>query len=74
VRGLKGQEIEVPPDKVWAFTDLLVEPGPNDGFYEWLRKKAEALTKPKPSGPPPRICAKGSMEWQAQREALKRNS
>ena len=45
----------------------------NDGYYEWLRK-AEALTKPKPSGPPPIIYAKGSMEWQAQREELKRNS
>jgi hypothetical protein len=59
---------------VWAFTDLLVEPGPNDGFYEWLREKAEALTKPKPAGPPPIIYAKGSMEWQAQQEELKRNS
>ena len=58
---------------VWAFTDLLVEPGPNDGFYEWLREKAEALTKPKLSGPPPIIYAKGSMEWQAQQEELKRN-
>jgi phage terminase large subunit-like protein len=56
------------PDRVdalvWAFTDLLVEPMPNEGYYEWLRTKAASL-KPKPPEPPKPVYAVGSVEWEA---------
>lgn len=66
------------PDRVdalvWAFTDLLVEGLPNEGYYEWLRQKAEEYSKP-PGGdfePPPKtVLAPGSVEWaleQAKKE------
>jgi hypothetical protein len=57
------------PDRVdalvWAFADLLVEPMPSEGYYDWLRTKAESL-KPKPA--PPTTYAKGSVEYQAALE------
>ena len=38
---------------VWAVTELLVEPMVSQGYYEFLRNKAEAL-KPKPAEPEPK--------------------
>jgi hypothetical protein len=61
------------PDRVdalvWAFADLLVEQMPSEGYYDWLRTKAESL-KPKPPPPAPTTYAKGSVEWQAQQDEL----
>ena len=60
------------PDRVdalvWAFTDLLVEPMSNEGFYFWAKEKAASLQPRKPPLPEP-IYAIGSMEYQAQQAA-----
>ena len=62
------------PDRVdalvWALTELLVESMRSQGYYEFLRTKAEAL-KPKRPPPPPTIYARGSVEWQRQQEQAK---
>jgi phage terminase large subunit-like protein len=62
------------PDRVdalvWAFTELLVEPMPSEGYYEFLRTKAAAL-KPKPRDPVKPVYAIGSVEWQRQQQAEK---
>ena len=54
------------PDRVdalvWAVTELHVETMPKQGYFEFLRIKAEAL-KPKRPPPPPTIYARGSVEW-----------
>ncbi|HJZ14066.1 MAG TPA: hypothetical protein VJ251_01215, partial [Stellaceae bacterium] len=38
------------PDRVdalvWAMSDLLVEPMPNEGHFEYMRQRAAALKKP----------------------------
>ena len=64
---------------VWALTELLVEGLANEGYYEWLRLKAEEYTKP-PGGPyelPPKtVLAVGSVEWaleQAKKELERHN-
>jgi phage terminase large subunit-like protein len=60
------------PDRVdalvWAFTDLLVEPMSNEGFYFWAKEKAASLQPKKPPLPEP-VYAVGSMEYQAQQAA-----
>jgi len=62
----------ISPDRVdalvWAVTELLVETMPSQGYYEFLRTKAEAL-KPKPPPPPSTIYARGSVEWHRQQQA-----
>jgi phage terminase large subunit-like protein len=54
------------PDRVdalvWAFTELLVEESPHQGYLEWLRAEAEAK-KVKPPGPQKTNYAVGSLEW-----------
>jgi hypothetical protein len=60
------------PDRVdalvWAFSDLLVEPMSNEGYYFWAKEKAASLQPKKPPLPEP-IYATGSMEYQAQQAA-----
>jgi hypothetical protein len=61
------------PDRVdalvWALTDLLVEPMPSAGIFEYYRERAEALQRAKqPAPPPPPVYAIGSLEWQRQQE------
>ena len=62
------------PDRVdalvWAFTELLVEPMSNEGYFEWARQKAASL-KPKPPPAPKMVYAIGSMEYEAQQERLR---
>jgi predicted phage terminase large subunit-like protein len=62
------------PDRVdalvWAFSDLLVEPMSNEGFYFWAKEKAASL-QPKPAPRPEPIYAIGSQEYAAQQERLK---
>src|SRR5207248_10216862 len=57
------------PDRVdalvWALTDLLVEPMPGEGHFEYMRQQAAALKKPLPEPPKP-VYTIGSMEWAAQ--------
>ena len=57
------------PDRVdalvWALTDLLVEPMPAEGHFEYMRQLAASF-KPAPPVPPKPVYAPGSMEWQAQ--------
>jgi phage terminase large subunit-like protein len=54
------------PDRVdalvWAFTELIVEESPHQGYLEWLRGEAEAK-RPKPPEPPKVNYAIGSVEW-----------
>jgi hypothetical protein len=52
---------------VWGLTELLVEPMPQWGIFEYTRLRAEALRGPKPS-PPVQEYAIGSVEWQRQQE------
>jgi predicted phage terminase large subunit-like protein len=58
------------PDRVdalvWAFTDLVVEQSPHQGYLEWLRAEAEAK-KPKPAAPQKTNYAVGSVEWAKER-------
>lgn len=56
---------------VWALTDLLVEPMPAYGIYEWTRQKAEASAA-KPVAGAPANYAIGSLEYamaQAEKQA-----
>jgi phage terminase large subunit-like protein len=58
------------PDRVdalvWAMSDLLVEPMPNEGHFEYMRQGAAALKKPPPEPPKP-VYAPGSLEYERQR-------
>ena len=62
------------PDRVdalvWALTDLLVEPMPGEGHFEYMRQRAAVLKPPAPEPPKP-VYAPGSMEWAAQQQAEK---
>jgi predicted phage terminase large subunit-like protein len=57
------------PDRVdalvWAMSDLLVEPMPNEGHFEYMRQRAAALKKPPPEPPKP-VYAPGSLEYERQ--------
>ena len=57
------------PDRVdalvWALTDLLVEPMPSEGHFEYMRQRAAALKKPPPEPLKP-VYAIGSVEWERQ--------
>ena len=56
----------VPPAAlVWALTDLLVEPMPSEGHFEYMRQRVAALKKPPPEPPKP-VYAIGSVEWERQ--------
>ena len=56
----------VPPAAlVWAMTDLLVEPMPSEGHFEYMRQRAVAWKKPPPEPPKP-VYAPGSIEWERQ--------
>ena len=50
---------------VWAMSDLLVEPMPNEGHFEYMRQRAAALKKPPPEPPKP-VYAPGSLEYERQ--------
>ena len=51
-------------------SDLLVEPMPAEGHFEYMRQLAASF-KPPPPEPPPPVYAPGSMEWAAQQQAEK---
>ena len=57
------------PDRVdalvWAMSDLLVEPMPGEGYFEYMRQRAAALKKPPPEPPKP-VYAPGSLEYERQ--------
>ena len=46
-------------------TDLLVEPMPSEGHFEYMRQRAAALKKPPPEPLKPAY-AIGSVEWERQ--------
>jgi hypothetical protein len=48
-------------------TELLVEPMPHWGIFEYTRQRAEAIPGQNPSPPEP-VYAIGSLEWQRQQE------
>jgi predicted phage terminase large subunit-like protein len=52
---------------VWGLTELLVEPMPQWGIFEYTRQCAEAIRGPNPSPPQPEY-AIGCVEWQRQQE------
>ena len=52
---------------VWGLTELLVEPMPHWGIFEYTRQRAEAIRGQNPSPPEP-VYAIGSLEWQRQQE------
>jgi hypothetical protein len=52
--------------------DLLVEPMPNEGHFEYMRQRAAALKKPPPEPPKPAY-APGSLEYERQ-QAERENS
>jgi len=64
------------PDRVdalvWALTDLLVEPMPSEGHFEYMRQRAAALKKPLPEPPKP-VYAVGSLEWEREQAAKESN-
>ena len=55
------------PDRVdalvWAFSELLVEPMPGEGIYEFYRGQAEAAAQRSKPQPPQSVPQPGSMEW-----------
>jgi len=55
------------PDRVdalvWAFSELLVEPMPGEGLYEFYRQQAEAAAQPSKPQPAQTVPQPGSMEW-----------
>src|SRR6516164_4957215 len=55
------------PDRVdalvWAFSELLVEPMPGEGLYEWYRQQAEAAAHPSKPQPAQTVPQPGSTEW-----------
>src|ERR1700722_3576689 len=57
------------PDRVdalvWAMSDLLVEPMPAEGHFEYMRQLAASL-KPAPPEPPKPVYAPGSLEYERQ--------
>jgi hypothetical protein len=48
---------------VWAFSELLVEPMPGEGLYEFYRQQAEPAAQPSKPQPPQTVPQPGSMEW-----------
>jgi len=50
---------------VWAMSDLLVEPMPAEGHFEYMRQLAASL-KPAPPEPPKPVYAPGSLEYERQ--------
>ena len=55
------------PDRVdalvWAFSELLVEPMPGEGLYEFYRQQAKAAAQPNKPQPAQTVPQPGSMEW-----------
>ena len=55
------------PDRVdalvWAFSELLVEPMPGEGLYEWYRHQAKADAQPSKPQPAQTVPQPGSTEW-----------
>ena len=55
------------PDRVdalvWAFSELLVEPMPGEGLYEFYRQQAEAAAQPSKPQPAQTVPQPGSVEW-----------
>jgi predicted phage terminase large subunit-like protein len=58
-------------DSTAQFLDWCKKPFPSQGYFEWLRQKAQALKQPEKPPPPATIYAPGSMEWVAEQQ--KRN-
>ena len=52
---------------VWGLTELLVEPMPQSGIFEFTRQLAEGRRGPHPS-PPQQEYAIGCVEWHLQQE------
>ena len=55
------------PDRVdalvWAFSELLVEPMPGEGLYEFYRQQAKAAAQPSNPQPAQTVPQPGLMEW-----------
>jgi len=55
------------PDRVdalvWAFSELLVEPMPGEGIYEFYRQQAEAAAQRSKLQPAQTVPQPGSVEW-----------
>ena len=55
------------PDRVdalvWAFSELLVEPMPGEGLYEFYRQQAKAAAQPSKPQPAQTVPQPGPMEW-----------
>ena len=60
------------PDRVdalvWAFSELLVEPMPGEGLYEFYRQPAKPAAQPSKPQPAQTVPQPGSMEWQAEQK------
>jgi len=61
------------PDRVdalvWAFSELLVEPMPVEGLYEFYRQQAKAAAQPSKPQPAQTVPQPGSLEWlEAQKD------
>ena len=52
--------------------DLLVEPMPSEGHFEYMRQRAAALKKPSLEPPKP-VYAIGSVEWWREQAAKENN-
>jgi phage terminase large subunit-like protein len=55
---------------VWALSDLMVQPMPSYGIFEYYRQKAMALSSDNTTKaePPKVVYAKGSVQWQQAQE------
>jgi hypothetical protein len=53
-------------DSTAQFLDWYKRPFPNQGYYEWLRQKADALKQQSKPPPAKTVYAPGSMEWLAE--------
>ena len=55
-------------DSTAQFLDWFKKPFPSQGYYEWLRQKAEALKQQSKPPSPKTVWAIGSMEWLAEQK------
>ena len=55
-------------DSTAQFLDWSNKPFPSQGYYEWVRQRAQAIEEQRKPQPVKTVWARGSMEWQAEQE------
>jgi predicted phage terminase large subunit-like protein len=60
-------------DSTAQFLDWFKKPFPSQGYFEYIRQRAEAIEQQRKPQPPKALSAPGSVEWQAEQEAALKN-